>query len=653
MIDDELATLIPYIISSDETRLSTMSGDKKAHPVYLSFGNIPKRLRRRISSHATVLIGYLPVAKLDIIANEGKRRSAKRALFHACLESLLAPLVAASKAGVEVPCYDGGIRCIYPALASYIADFPEQCKIACVKRTHCPTCTVDPYERGDLTDAPLRDHAETLQAMMEDRDTGSAKFIDLGLFEVRPFWSDHTLIDTGSLLTPDLLHQMNKGMFKDHLAKWVQSVQGKATMDERYVSMPEHHGVRHFKHGITSVSQWTGRELKEMTKIFLPVASDCDAGMLRVARVLLDFMYLAHSSSLTDDEIDAMDRALETFHENKADLVRLRAIEGGKFHTIPKLHMMQRYTHLIRRLGTPDGYNTETSERLHIDFAKSGYRASNRVNPLKQMALYIQRVEGIEMHLTYLMVTKPEAFRGAEGTAYSEDPDDDPDDDNDGLEDEEEEDEELEGLIQLPLVSFEEFASREGGGTWEREAREPGDGPDQLPIFYPAPEYKLSKKPTQQVTGDYLIKTHAANNLIPAVHSFLRKLRPGNRQICLSSRDVFPVWSRVRLIHAPPPFKPSEGPKLDVIRAQPAKTDRYGRVVRPVHFDTALVLKNPNCVGLHRMYLIFSSHWLANRWIIGYNACRVRAIFELPDTLRNMCSEKLVYVELPSGKYCS
>ncbi|KAG9090560.1 hypothetical protein FS749_000461 [Ceratobasidium sp. UAMH 11750] len=113
MVDDPQGTVIPYIISSDETHLSTFSGDKKAHPVYLTLGNIPKRIRRRISSRATVLIGYLPIPKLDIIKNQDQRRSVKRELFHRCMETLLAPLVEASKGGVEVPFFDGGVRKIY------------------------------------------------------------------------------------------------------------------------------------------------------------------------------------------------------------------------------------------------------------------------------------------------------------------------------------------------------------------------------------------------------------------------------------------------------------------------------------------------------------------------------------------------------------
>ncbi|KAG9098441.1 hypothetical protein FRC06_006385 [Ceratobasidium sp. 370] len=628
-IKDECGTVVPYMISSDETRLSTFSGDKKAHPVYLTIGNIPKWIRRRISSRATVLIGYLPVPKLNCIANEEKRRAAKRALFHSCMERLLAPLVDASKTGVEAVCADGGVRRIYPALAAYIADFPKQCKVACTKCTHCPLCSVAPDVRGDLTDAAQQDHDETLAAMAKHVGEGSARYVDLGLFEARPFWATHILIDMGSLLAPDLLHQLHKGMFKDHLAKWVQSVTSKATMDARYTSMPEHHGVRHFKNGITSVSQWTGCELKEMAKVFLPVVSDCDAAVIRAAWVLLDFTYLPCGYS-----------------EDKEAFVRLKAIEAGKFSNIPKLHMMQHYTHLIWRLGMPDGFNTETYERLHIDFAKAGYRASNRVNPLKQMAIYIQRIEAMDLHLTYLMTTQPEAYRGAEGTSYSEEPDYDPDAyDELYWEEEEDVDEDMDNLISLPLVSFEEFVSRGGktgavGGTWEKGEREGGhkersDGgsedseADRLLIFYPVPEYKVSKQPTRRVKGDQLVATQATTDLIPAIQTFLCKRNPQAQQINLASSDVFLVWSRARLIHAPTLFKPSEGPKLDVLHAQLATTDQFSRITCPAHFETALVLKNPDLYGLH--------------W---YHACRIRAIFELPNAVRHTCPKKLVYVEM-------
>ncbi|KAG2056156.1 hypothetical protein BDR06DRAFT_981584 [Suillus hirtellus] len=233
--------------------------NKLAWPVYLTIGNIVKEKRWQTSARATVLIGYLPAGKLDCFTSD--------VLFHHCMSLLLEPLIAAS-------------RNVFPILAAYVADFPEQCL--------CPKCLMwDPEVTKDI---------------LEKRKNGQhpIQFDDNGLHTVfNPFWANLPHADIFLAFTPDLLHQVHKGVFKDHLVKWCLEI----------VTIPDYPGLRHFKKGILTVRQWMGTEHKEMQRVFVGLLT-----VLVVARAILDFSYYSQLQMHTAESLDGLESALAVHH---------------------------------------------------------------------------------------------------------------------------------------------------------------------------------------------------------------------------------------------------------------------------------------------------------------------------------------------------
>ncbi|KAI0077317.1 hypothetical protein K474DRAFT_1596309 [Panus rudis PR-1116 ss-1] len=592
------ATIAPVILASDKTKLTQFRGDQTAWPVYLSIGNIAKATRRKVSARATVLVGYIPVSKLECFQkgpNGSNRALASYRLFHRCMRKILEPLIQAGKTGVEMMCADGKIRQVYPILAAYVADHPEQCLVVNVKENFCPKGKVTPGERGELSECLLRRVDDVIEALNKHKkgEANEAAFEASGLRPVyNPFWKDFPHCDMFGSIAPDILHQLHKGVFKDHLMAWVTRLLGEEEVDRRFKAIPQMPGLQYFKKGISGVSQWTGKEHKEMQKVVVAMLSGAvSAEVMGGVQALVDFIYYAQFQVHTDVTLERLREALEAFHANKEVFVRL----GIREHfNIPKLHSLLHYLEYIRSRGCLDGFNTELSERLHIDFAKEGFRAGNHHDYVACMIIWLVRQEKINLRERYL----------------------------DWLFRQEHEEQIRQNQLQL----------EEGNKTSHCNAN-----------LSAIPQHLLAKKCTFLRRDLHYLKIHhGAAQFHDAMYRFISQNRPflPLRPTALTQYDVY---RQVKVLR---PWNPITGDHIhfDRIRAIPGVPAKGRKAAVPAAFDTALVVSVYDCCTP----ALSPAHCDRDRsMILGLRAARVRVIFKTPPqfVLLGSRSEALAYVE--------
>ncbi|TBU36108.1 hypothetical protein BD309DRAFT_57205, partial [Dichomitus squalens] len=254
------------------------------------------------------------------------------------------------------------------------------------------------------------------------------------------------------------------------------------------------------------------------------------------------------------------------------------------------------YTLSIRRLGTTDGYNTEHSERLHIDYAKRGYAASNKRSYIQQMTVWLNRQEAVSRFQSFL-----DWATLAPGSRARDTPLDTPEGRDDDIE-----------------MEDEEAAAAMGDGI---------------------PRYVVAKNPGMRgVTVRQLVQDFGCTDFVRALEEYLRDAsRRRFQQLPVAAQFIhsstrFALYKRIS-VFLPPMRQVSRLPIKDVIRAMPAQSSRPLQRAIPAHFDTVLVREHPRTAD-------------SINPLEGLRIARVRAILQLPLSYgEELSKEPVAFVE--------
>ncbi|KAI6010789.1 hypothetical protein F5J12DRAFT_904923 [Pisolithus orientalis] len=291
------ATLIPIILGSDKTMVSVATGQTDYYPLYLSIRNVCNTVCHA-HCNVVVLIGFLAMPKKIIL------------------------------------CGNKYYWCVIYALAAYIADYEEQC-LKCL--TH----------QESLDDDMLHYHHEHANAVIKEFDF--CKLWDTyGIVgNIVPFTNDFPHTDIYGMLSPDTLHQLIKGGFKDHLVDWVKCylihVHGKTQVEKVLDKIDWQY--------------WTGNNSKGLMKVYITAIE-----------AFLEFCYLVHWNVITQQMLVEIDDALRHFHL---------------------------YCEVFWNAGfsAPNGLCSSVTESKHIKAIKWPYQHTNHFQALRQMLLINQRLD--------------------------------------------------------------------------------------------------------------------------------------------------------------------------------------------------------------------------------------------------------------------
>ncbi|KAG1851631.1 hypothetical protein DFJ58DRAFT_716682 [Suillus subalutaceus] len=186
-----------------------------------------------------------------------------------------------------------------------------------------------------------------------------------------PFTNDYPHADIHKLLSLDILHQIIKGTFKDHLEHG--KTHAKEILDNIdccIAAAPSFAGLHRFPEG-RGFSQWTGDDLKALMKVYLPAIEGLvPQDIVQCFHAFLEFCYI-----------------YQKFFKDMGVWI-------NRF-SLPRQHSLSHYILLVHMFGAPNGLCSSITESKHIKAVKEPWQQSSKFNALGQMLLTNQCLDKI------------------------------------------------------------------------------------------------------------------------------------------------------------------------------------------------------------------------------------------------------------------
>ncbi|KAF8328733.1 hypothetical protein F5887DRAFT_897430 [Amanita rubescens] len=400
--DDENhgATFCPIILGSDKTTVSVATGQNEYYPLYISNGLIHNNVRRA-HINGVSLLAFLTIPKMDREHDDSVEfQKFRREAFHSSLTHILESLRSGMSEPEIIRYGDGHYRRTIFGLGPYITDYPEQALLACIVQGWCPKCTANKDDLDGIRGQCTHEWTQTATEAFDDKTLWD----DYGIVSgVMPFTYNFPRGDIHETLSPDILHQMVKGTFKDHLVTWIEQYikqihtgekramkRKLADIDKRIACAPPFPKLRRFPEG-RGYKQWTGDDSKALMKV--RVRTVFVTKMVQAISSFMEFCYLVRQSVLDDNDLEKLDEHLSAFHEDREIFVE----EGIRDDfSLPRQHSLTHYSDMIRQFGAPNSLCSSITESKHIRAVRKPWRRSSKFNALSQMLCTNSRLDKLE-----------------------------------------------------------------------------------------------------------------------------------------------------------------------------------------------------------------------------------------------------------------